>query len=84
MSDFAKQDPRFRFDILATGMLRRVLEIKAPSLLAVHDQLTPHIEQLASDLIGPKAIEKRFGLKVNKVAQKKKRTKKVKVAEVVA
>ena len=79
MSEFAKQDPRFRLDILAVGMLKRVIEIKAPSLLPVHEQLAPRIEQLASDLLGPKAIEKRFGLKVSKVMPRKARSKKSKV-----
>lgn len=74
MAEFAKQDPRFRLDILAVGMIKRVIEIKAPSLLSVHEQLAPRIEELATTLLGPKAIEKRFGLKVSKVMPRKART----------
>jgi hypothetical protein len=71
MSEFAKQDPRFRFDILAASMLKRVIEQKAPSLLPVHEKLSSQIEEIATDWLGPKAIEKRLGLKVSKVMPRK-------------
>lgn len=78
--DFAKQDPQFRFDILAANVLRRVVELKAPHLLPLHDQVQPHIESVANSLLGPQSIAKVFGVKVQKVRSSgRKRTAKAKV-----
>jgi len=88
MTDFTKEDPQFRVDILASGFLRRVVETRFPALRELHSQLSPTIDEVLHEVVGPKAIEKRFGLKVKRVVKKQagavkqpkaKRAKRVKV-----
>lgn len=82
MPDFTKEDPQFRVDILASGFLKRVVETRFPQFAQLHAQLSPTIDEVLHDVVGPKAIEKRFGVKVRKVAKPKVRVKRAKAVKV--